>query len=123
MIVTDGDHSFALAHQLREAGGRDLLADGAMANAHFLWARGQVADQVPETAIRSYRQALQIAEGRSGLPGDAIGVRLELAAAEILAERFEDARATCKGLEPTPVHWRMLPVWAGQALMDAGLMR
>ena len=123
MIVTDGNHSFARAHQLREAGDRDLLADGALANAHFLWAREHVAEGVPETAIRSYRLALQIAGRHGGLPGGALGVRLELAAAEILAERYEHARATMQGLEPTAVHWRMLPAWAGQALMDAGLMR
>jgi len=123
MMVTDGNRSYTLADQLREEGGRDLLADGALANAHFLWAREHVAGGVPETAIRSYRQALQIADRHAGLPDAAVGVRMELAAAEVLAERYEAARATMQDLDPTAIHWRKLPTWAGQALLDAGLMR
>lgn len=114
--------SFELSREL-ERQGRELFAAGAAANAHLLWGREHVAAGSYETAVRSYRQALRLAREYPDLPGGAALVKLELAAAELLAERPDDARETVAGVEATAVEKRSLPEWAGQALMEAGLLR
>lgn len=123
LVVTDPESSYVLARRLDDEGDRPLLADGARANAHFLWARGHVAQGAPGQAAVSYRQALRIARGYPGLPGGAALVKLEMAAAQLLDQHPDDARETLEGVTAAPVHWRLLPAWAGQALMDGGLLR
>jgi len=118
--VTDASSSYEWAKELASAGAPRRLADAALANAHFGFAREHVAEGVPETAVRSYRQALRVARDYPDLPDGAACVRLELAAAEVLAGRPEDARATWGEVPAGAARWTHLPDWAREALAGAG---
>ncbi len=98
-------------------------AEALRALAHLLWARAQVAAGGHATAVRSYRQAL--AQSMVAAEGGAPVLRAELAAAELLAGRREDAERTLQ--EIGEGHGGLsdlsgLPAWADQALAQAGLL-
>ncbi|MCP3916744.1 MAG: hypothetical protein GY711_14405 [bacterium] len=118
--VHDPNVSYQLAQEHRSAGDK-LLADGLLANAQLLFAREHIADRKPEVAIRNYRQSVRVS--RDYIEGGAHLVRLEMAAAQVQAEKTEDARTTLEGFEATAAELIELPTWAGQALLDAGLLR
>lgn len=104
------------------SGDEKLLADAALATANLLWARSHVEQKSYETAVRMYRQAVQISRETDGLPGGDALLRLEFAAAYQLAGRDEDAREEVEAANATPRHWARMPDWAGKALFEAGLM-
>jgi len=118
--VSDADVSYELGKQHQESGDR-LLANALLANAYLLMARQHVQDDRPAVAVRTYRQSVQFSGEE--LPGGAVGLRLELAAAQVLARKPGEAAATVGDLEPSALDLRDLPAWAERALRDAGLLR
>ena len=120
--LTDPDRDYALGRKLDAEGSDALLADAALATANLLWAEQDVERGNFETAVRLFRQALQIARLHPDLPGGDAPLRLEYAAALVLAGKAEEARAALLEGEVRPLHWSHLAAWAGQALLDAGLM-
>ncbi len=98
-------------------------AEALRALAHLLWARAQVAAGDYATAVRSYRQTL--AQSRVAVEGGAPVLRAELAAAELLAGRRDDAARTLEGIgEGLGGRSELpgLPAWAAEALEQQGLL-
>jgi hypothetical protein len=50
-------------------------------------------------------------------------LRLELAAALALTGADDEARTLLEGLVPSPLELLVLPTWAGDALLAAGLLQ
>ena len=121
--VSGAQKAYDLSKRLAEEPERRLLADGALATANLLWGRRHIDQGVPESAVRMYRQALRVAGKWPDLPSPPTLVELELAAAHCLAGEVEAARGVIAETTVLPGHWRLLPAWAGQALMDAELLR
>jgi O-antigen ligase len=94
-------------------------AEALKALAQLLWARAHVDERDFDAAIRSYRQAFLAS--RLVLPAGAPSIGAELAAAEALAGRPEEARRTLAPLadELDPAE---LPSWVRRALEDAALL-
>jgi len=90
--------------------------------ANQLWAREHAAAGRPHDAVRLYRQALAVSRRYAALEFGAPAVRLELAGALVLDGDEQGARTTLGALVPTPAELIALPAWAGQALLDAGLL-
>ena len=111
----------ALAGELADAGA-PILADGMALLANQLWAREHAAAGRPHDAVRLYRQALAVSRRYAALEFGAPAVRLELAGALVLDGDEQGARTTLGALVPTPAELIALPAWAGQALLDAGLL-
>jgi len=89
--------------------------------AHLEWAREAVAAGDPETAVRSYRQALRgLADPASGTASPL--ARLELAAALLRAGRAAEAEREAAGAAPRMRDLVRLEPWAGEELMRAGLI-
>lgn len=119
--VGDANACYAWSLELKEDEARTRLADSAAAAAQLYFGRGHAVSGAPSDAVRSYRQALRLAE-RYSLPDGAVMVRLELAAALVLDGQREAAVVVLEGTTPAPRHWSVLPEWAGQALLEAGLL-
>ena len=87
--------------------------------AHHLWAQEHIAQSNPKAAVRSLRQALRPTHSRHerGAPL----LRLELAAALLLAGEDKAAQAELEGLTTADRADRRLHPWARQALTSAGL--
>ncbi len=99
-------------------------ANALEGSAHVSWAREHAERGAPSDAVRSYRQARRcLAQvGSDGATSWSRALRLEYAAALALAGERDAARSECAGLRARPDELRRLPTWAGQALMDAGLL-
>jgi len=80
--------------------------------AHLLWARDHIDGGDPTTAIRSYRQAWNATRTAGG---GAASIRLEMAAAELLAGRTPPLA----DLRCGSTTWLELPSWAREALTEA----
>ena len=103
-----------------EEEGREHLASALKCWAHLSWAREHAAAGRFSQAATSYRQAR--AQTTTLAPLGTPRVRLELAAALLADGQEERARQALEGLEPEPVDLAGLPEWAGQRLMDSGLL-
>lgn len=121
--LSGGESAYALGKRLDASGGMGLLADAAQVTANQLWARTDVATGTYETAVRLYRQAVQISDANPYNPLRGTILRLELAGALVLAGSVQEAELEVTRAAPTALHWAQLPTWAGQTLIDAGLMR
>lgn len=119
--VGDANACYAWSLELKEDQARTRLADAAAAAAQLYFGRGHAVGGAPADAVRSFRQALRLAE-RYSLPDGAVMVRLELAAALVLDGQGEAAEEVLEGTTAGPRHWSELPEWAGQALLEAGLL-
>jgi len=112
----EGEPILALSKEL-EAAGKGDLAYALESDAHHLWAREHVAQGSYANAVRSYRQALRPTHSRH--PGGAPLLRLELAAALVLAGDAGAARRELAEPEPLdPAAEPRLPEWARAALRD-----
>ncbi len=103
-----------------EEEGREHLASALKCWAHLSWAREHAEAGRFSQAATSYRQAR--AQTTILAPLGTPRVRLELAAALLADGQEERARQALEGLEPEPVDLAGLPEWAGQRLMDSGLL-
>lgn len=121
--LSSGEEAYALGMRLDASGGEGLLAEAAQVTANQLWARADIATGTYGTAVRLYRQAVQTSRHHLGLPGGDTLLRLELAGALVLAGSAQEADLEVTRAAATALHWAQLPTWAGQALIDAGLMR
>jgi hypothetical protein len=94
--------------------------------AHLCWARQHAAQGDFAAAARSYRQArdhLAFELPGEASPRVAAPLRLEHAAALLLTGRADEARRVAEGEPgPTPRQLASLPAWAGNALLEAGLL-
>ena len=117
------DAAYYRGQELEREGGDPTLADALIATAHQGFARDHIAVKSFANAVRSYRQAIQITRHHEDLPGGDTLLRLEFAAALVLADQAEDAAAEVERADASMLQWSKLPAWAGQALLDAGLMR
>jgi len=99
---------------------RQPLADAMLAHAHLAWAREHVEAGEIADAVRSYRQCLR--HSARHLDGGARRVRLELAAALAREGRTEEARMEIETLVPSPLELVELPEWAGEKLLEAGVL-
>lgn len=106
------DTSFALDEDLR------LALEGS---AHLSWAREHGAGGSFADAARSYRQAKRcLAPRDGGAPPNAL--LLELAGALAASGKVEEARKELASVDATALELARLPTWAGQALLDNGLL-
>jgi tetratricopeptide (TPR) repeat protein len=119
----DANTCFAQAERCRAAGDA-LLDDALTAGFQLQMAREHAGKQSYSLALRSYRQALQAAARHPEFPDVRSGLLLELAAAEVLAGRRDDAQRTLaeipKPLKLADVKHR--PTWANQVLLDEELL-
>lgn len=99
-------------------------ANALEGSAHVSWAREHAERGSASDALRSYRQARRcLAQSdAAGATSWSRALRIEYAAALVLAGEPESARAELSGLRARPDELRRLPTWAGQALMDAKLL-
>ncbi len=118
-IVASPQEADALSREFR-ADGKVLMADAMEAYKNLLYGRRHIFRGRDADAVRSYFQALRITRT---YPGGSPLIRLEYAAALLRAGRADDARAEVEEFVPTPVQLAELPEWAGQELLDAGLLR
>ena len=123
-----GDDFYAASQRAREA--QDTaFAEALRSHAYRLWATEQALAGDFDTAVRSLRQA-RTSSGRSAAAGPqtaagpppAARLDLELAAALLGAGREEEARSQLGASHPRPQDIVSLAPWAGQILMDAGLL-
>lgn len=99
------------------------LGEGFVAASNALFARDHAARGDFESARRLYRQALRSSEKYPDLPGRGRRLRLELAGALCKLGREAEAKDLLQGRGALWVHdLNELPEWAGQALLDAGLL-
>ncbi len=113
----DPNQFYVLAQELEQAGA-ERRAAGLRSLAQRLWAREHAARGDYATAVRSYRQAL--APTRVLVPEGALSLRLELAAAELAANRAQETLERLKGLEFDPNAWSELPEWSRRILAARG---
>ncbi|MDE0913541.1 MAG: O-antigen ligase family protein [Planctomycetota bacterium] len=100
-----------------------LLGEGFVTASNALFARDHATSGDFESARRLYRQALRSSEKYPELPGRGRRLRLELAGALCKVGREAEAKDLMEGRGTFGVHdLRELPEWAGQALLDAGLL-
>ena len=100
-----------------------LLGEGFVTAGNALFARDHGARGDFESALRLYRQALRSAEKHPTLPGRGRRLRLELAGALCQLGRVEEAKGVLEERGAQGVYYLpQLPEWAGQALLDAGLL-
>ncbi len=99
-------------------------ANALEGSAHVSWAREHAERGAASDTVRSYRQARRCLAQTSaaGAVSWSRALRLEYAAALCLAGDREGARAELGTLRARPDDWLRLPAWAGQALMEAGLL-
>jgi len=118
-LVATPEEANALSREFR-ADGKVLMADAMEAYMHLLYARRHVFEGRDADAVRSYFQCLRVTRT---LEGGSPLLRLEYAAALLRAGRKDDARSEIEAFVATPVMLSELPEWAGQELLDAGLLR
>lgn len=106
--------------QRAEQEGQERRADALKSFADLQWAREHLANDNFSTAVVKYRRAL--IPTMKYLPDGAPALRLELAAAQWLAGREEDARRTLEGIEFDPVDLAELPGRARDALEASALL-
>jgi O-antigen ligase/tetratricopeptide (TPR) repeat protein len=113
-------------HFAREAG--DGLSDAERlaleGSAHVAWARDHAQQGDATAAVRSYRQARRCLalDPASERPAWSRALTLEYAAALALAGQADQARLELGELRPSASELAKLQHWAGQALLDAGLL-
>jgi tetratricopeptide (TPR) repeat protein len=120
--LSSAERAYAVGKAYDGRADRQDLADGALALANQLWGRRHVQEGGYETAVRNYFQALDDARHYPDLPGGDTMGRLEYAAALTLAGKTDEAREQVRRAAPSLRQWSGLPTWAGQALLDAGLL-
>jgi len=124
--VTDDSWQFgeALLAESQLAGRPNTpLGDGLVASGNALFARDHASRGDFESALRLYRQAMRGAQRYPLVPGGGQRLRLELAASLCRLDRVDEARDLLESHKASNVRYlRELPVWAGQALIDAGLL-
>lgn len=99
------------------------LGEGFVTASNALFARDHAARGDFESARRLYRQALRSSEKYPDLPGGGRRLRLELAGVLCELGQEAEARDLLQDQGARGVHdLRELPEWAGQALLDAGLL-
>lgn len=117
------EHAWQLSETLEESAPELARALGGLAQLE--WARQHVAAGDPATAVRNYRQALGglAVPSTEQTPSRAAPVlRLELAAALLRAGRDQEAEAQVARAAPAPADLPLLPSWAGDELVRAGLL-
>ncbi|MFT4542485.1 MAG: O-antigen ligase/tetratricopeptide (TPR) repeat protein [Planctomycetota bacterium] len=120
LSVWTGEEAYALEREFTDSDG--LLAEGMLTWAHQAWARAHIDAGAPEVAVRSYRQSLRASRAQPESKPGAPAIRLELAAALLLADRRDDAAIELQNWRPEAISLRELPEWAGQALLNSGLL-
>ncbi len=117
-------HGEELLAQSQLAGRADTrLGEAFVTASNALFARDHTARGDFESARRLYRQALRSSEKYPDLPGRGRRLRLELAGVLCKLGREAEAKSLLEGWSASGVHdLRDLPEWAGQALLDAGLL-
>ncbi len=100
----------------RNQRGDALFADCLESAAQRGWAREHAARAAWAEAARNYRQELRVSARYE--PEGARSVRLELAAALVLAEKVDEARALLAELAPSARELQELPAWA-QGKLDS----
>ena len=120
-VVESGESAFAAATELESSNG--LLADGMRALAHQLWAREHATANNMHAAVRSYRQSLRIARSYETTERKATSLRYEFAAA-LYADGGRDEALEMLGQagELDAGGMKALPLWAGEILIEAGLL-
>ena len=83
----------------------------------------EIASFVTNDAVRSYRQSVRVARRYADNVRGPRALRLELAAALLLAQKPVEAREQLDGITPSAIELRALPARAGEALFSAGLLR
>jgi O-antigen ligase len=93
-------------------------------SAHVAWAREHAQSGDAAAALRSYRQARRcLALDASSVPPVwSRALRLEFAAALALAGQQDAARSELNGLRANANELAKLQTWAGQTLLEAGLL-
>lgn len=95
--------------------GRSVVENAWEFLAHVRWAREHAATGAFAASVRSYRQALRLGPGSRT-------IRLEFAAALWIDGKHEDARQEVERAKARAEDWTRLPPWAGDALLQAGLL-
>ncbi|MAE28055.1 MAG: hypothetical protein CMJ87_03595 [Planctomycetes bacterium] len=132
--ITGGEGFYAASKEARESGD-EALAEVLRSQAYRLWATEQALAGDYPTALRSLRQSLAsarrawpLAAGSAAFPTTrqmtpaTPRLTMELAAALLGAQRPEEARQQLEGLSPRPQDIASLAPWAGQILLEAGLL-
>lgn len=93
-------------------------------SAHVVWAREHGERGDGAAAVRSYRQARRCLApvDENGVVNASRALRLEGAAALALDGKRDEARTELGDVVATPLELTRLPTWAGQALLEAGLL-
>ncbi|MDP6384555.1 MAG: O-antigen ligase family protein [Planctomycetota bacterium] len=100
-----------------------LLGEGFVTAGNALFARDHATNGDFKSARRLYRQALRSSEKHPDLPGGGRRLRLELAGVLCKLGQEAEAKSLIEGRGALGIHdLRELPEWAGQALLDAGLL-
>jgi hypothetical protein len=122
LAAHDGDGFYAASARAGESGD-EALAKALRCHAHRLWATEQALAGDFATAVRSLRQSLASARPPGAeMSGGAPCITLELAAALVGAGSEAEARDQLADLRPRPQDLASLAPWAGQILLEAGLL-
>ncbi|MFT7541931.1 MAG: tetratricopeptide (TPR) repeat protein, partial [Gammaproteobacteria bacterium] len=109
----------ALSQEARQ-GDLQRRSDALALVANLLWAREHAEAARWSDAVRLYRQALN--RSRRYVEGGGACLRLEFAAAALIAGQDDVASAQLNGLTPTPLDLRDLPQWALDQLKENGVI-
>lgn len=118
LAVTDANVCHQQA-QLARLAKNDIEENSYLAGEHLIFARDHVAVGSYESAVRSYRQAKRYARRATSTQADPSALRLEMAAAWILAGKPDEASQELQGLnwqKLNALERNGLPQWAREVL-------
>ncbi len=118
LAVTDANVCHQQA-QFARLDGKDAEENSFLSGEHLIFARDHVSVGSYESAVRSYRQAKRYARRATSSSTDPVGLRLEMAAALILADKPDEAAGELEGLQwegLTALERNGLPAWARKVL-------